>query len=190
MKIYLASPLFTDYERQKVKEWAARLRGCGREVYVPMEHSIENAWELPNYEWAKKVFDEDVKAMAAVMKAKENTRGIETNHYKACFDAARSEFGDKPFTVVELEELVDHRISKNSVASMVAFAKTPESVKVRSNKKNRRTERLLPSDLKDTGECKKVEYYYLRCDASGKPIEGAELIQRTSKGSKLYKFGD
>ena len=63
MKIYLASPLFTDYERQKVKEWAARLRGCGREVYVPMEHSIENAWELPNYEWAKRVFDEDVKAI-------------------------------------------------------------------------------------------------------------------------------
>lgn len=63
MKIYLASPLFTDYERQKVKEWAARLRGCGREVYVPMEHSIENAWELPNYEWAKKVFDEDIKAI-------------------------------------------------------------------------------------------------------------------------------
>ena len=63
MKIYLASPLFTDYERQKVKEWAARLRGCGREVYVPMEHSIKDAWELPNYEWAKKVFDEDVKAI-------------------------------------------------------------------------------------------------------------------------------
>lgn len=63
MKIYLASPLFTDYERQKVKEWAARLRACGREVYVPMEHSIENAWELPNYEWAKKVFDEDIKAI-------------------------------------------------------------------------------------------------------------------------------
>lgn len=63
MKIYLASPLFTQYERQKVKEWAARLRGCGRTVYVPMEHSIENAWELPNYEWGKKVFDEDIKAI-------------------------------------------------------------------------------------------------------------------------------
>ena len=130
------------------------------------------------------------KAMAAVMKAKAKTETVETNHYKACFNAARSEFGNKSFTAAELEKLVDHRISKNSVASMVAFAKTPESVKVWSNKKNRRTERLLPSDLKDTGERKKVEYYYLRCDASGKPIEGAELIQRTSKGSKLYKFVD
>ena len=130
------------------------------------------------------------KAMAAVMKAKANTKTVETNHYKACFNAARSEFGNKSFTAAELEELVDHRISKNSVASMVAFAKTPENVKICSNKKNRRTERLLPSDLKDTGKRKKIEYYYLRCDASGKPIEGAELIQRTSKGSKLYKFVD
>lgn len=130
------------------------------------------------------------KAMAAVMKAKANTKTVETNHYKDCFNAARSEFGNKSFTAAELEELVDHRISKNSVASMVAFAKTPENVKICSNKKNRRTERLLPSDLKDTGKRKKTEYYYLRCDASGKPIEGAELIQRTSKGSKLYKFVD
>ena len=128
------------------------------------------------------------KAMAAVMKAKANTKTVETNHYKACFNAARSAFGNKSFTAAELEKLVDHRISKNSVASMVAFAKTPENVKICSNKKNRRTERLLPSDLKDTGEYKKVEHYFLPCDASGKLIEGAEPVKMTSKGSKLYKF--
>ena len=130
------------------------------------------------------------KAMAAVMKAKAKTETVETNHYKACFDAARSAFGDKSFTAAELEKLVDHRISKNSVASMVAFSKAPESVKVWDNKENRRTERLLPSDLKDIGEYKKVEHYFLPCDASGKPIEGAEPVKMTSKGSKLYKFVD
>ena len=128
------------------------------------------------------------KAMVAVMKAKANTKTVETSHYKDCFDAARSAFGRQPFTVAELEELVGHRISKNSVASMVAFAKAPESAKVWSNKENRRTERLLPSDLKDTGEYKKVEHYFLPCDASGKPIGGAEPVKMTSKGSKLYKF--
>ena len=130
------------------------------------------------------------KAKVAVMKAKANAKTVETKHYKACFNAARSEFGNQPFTVAELEELVDHRISKNSVASMVAFAKTPESVKVWSNNENRRTERLLPSDLKDTGEYRKVEHYFLPCDASGKLIEGAEPVKMTSKGSKLYKFVD
>lgn len=127
-------------------------------------------------------------AMAAVMKAKKNTETVEINHYRNCFNAARSEFGDKSFTAAELEELVDHRISKNSVASMVAFAKTPTSLKVWSNEKNRRTERLLPADLEDTGEYQRVEHYFLRCDASGKPIEGAEPVKMTSKGSKLYKF--
>lgn len=164
------------------------------EMYSETYHNLKENYpdcdlvQAMDAEWEARLALE--KAMAAVMKAKANTKTVETNHYKACFNAARSEFGNKPFTVAELEELVDHRISKNSVASMIAFAKTPKDVRVWSNQKNRRTERLLPSDLKDTGERKKVEYYYLRCDASGKPIEGAELIQRTSKGSKLYKFGD
>lgn len=63
MKIYLASPLFTDYEREKVKAVAEWLRSNGEEVYVPMEHQIENAWSYTNAAWAKMVFDEDIKAI-------------------------------------------------------------------------------------------------------------------------------
>ena len=61
MKIYLASPLFTEYERNKVEMAAKNLRKAGHEVYVPMEHQIENAWSMSNAEWGKKVFEEDVK---------------------------------------------------------------------------------------------------------------------------------
>ena len=60
MKIYLASPLFTEYERQKVKEVAASLREH-YEVYVPMEHQIEDAWKKVNWIWAREVFKEDIK---------------------------------------------------------------------------------------------------------------------------------
>lgn len=63
MKIYLASPLFTEFERENVKAVASHLRSKGHSVYVPMEHSIENAWDYPNHEWAQMVFDEDVKAI-------------------------------------------------------------------------------------------------------------------------------
>lgn len=63
MKIYLASPLFTEFERENVKAVASYLRAKGHSVYVPMEHSIENAWDYPNHEWAQMVFDEDVKAI-------------------------------------------------------------------------------------------------------------------------------
>lgn len=62
-KIYLASPLFTEHEREQVTTHANYLRSHGYEVYVPMEHQIENAWDLTNHEWAQKVFEEDVKAI-------------------------------------------------------------------------------------------------------------------------------
>ena len=63
MTLYLASPLFTNYEREMVKKVASMLRACGHQVYVPMEHQIENAWELSNAEWGKRVFEADVKAI-------------------------------------------------------------------------------------------------------------------------------
>lgn len=52
MKIYLASPLFTEFERNNVSALAYHLRKDGYEVYVPMEHTIENAWDLENHVWA------------------------------------------------------------------------------------------------------------------------------------------
>jgi len=60
MKIYLASPLFTDYEKQKVKEVATSLREH-YEVYVPMEHQVDDAWKKANWIWAREVFEEDIK---------------------------------------------------------------------------------------------------------------------------------
>lgn len=62
-KIYLASPLFTEYEREQVRQIAKALRTDNNEVYVPMEHTIKNAWEMNNAEWGKAVFEEDVKAI-------------------------------------------------------------------------------------------------------------------------------
>lgn len=62
-KIYLASPLFTEFEKENVISLAKYLRANGNEVYVPMEHSVENAWDYENHEWAKMVFEEDVQAI-------------------------------------------------------------------------------------------------------------------------------
>ncbi len=63
MKIYLASPFFNEIERKNVERMASILRARGHDVYVPMEHEIDNAWDLPNNIWASKVFKEDVKAI-------------------------------------------------------------------------------------------------------------------------------
>lgn len=63
MKYYLASPFFNQEERKNVQKVANNLRLDGDEVYVPMEHSIPDGWNLPNNEWARQVFEEDVKAI-------------------------------------------------------------------------------------------------------------------------------
>ena len=121
-------------------------------------------------------------AMAALMKARKEVEKAEVSHYASCMSDARQVFGDKPFTAREFEEAVGGYVSKHSIASMV-YLKDHGYVS-----SGTRTRRLLPPDLRDIGTHKKVEQYFLPCDASGKPIEGAEPIKRTSKGSKLYKF--
>ena len=63
MKVYLASGFFTKETREEVEFWAKFLRNVGHEVFVPMEHTIHNAWDLTNEEWGKKVFEMDVKAI-------------------------------------------------------------------------------------------------------------------------------
>ena len=50
-------------EKNLINKMASALRKMGREVYVPHEHEIENGWSMPNREWGKRVFEEDVKAL-------------------------------------------------------------------------------------------------------------------------------
>jgi nucleoside 2-deoxyribosyltransferase len=62
-KIYLAAPWFTDGEKVLYHEVLNKLRAEGHEVYAPIEHEQENAWDMPNHEWGLKVFQDDVKAI-------------------------------------------------------------------------------------------------------------------------------
>ena len=62
-KIYLASPFFDATECHYYHRAIEALRSAGYEIYVPQEHSIEGGWEMPNEEWARRVFAEDVDAI-------------------------------------------------------------------------------------------------------------------------------
>ena len=42
MKIYLASPFFNDNEIANIHRAAEILKAKGHEVFVPMEHDVEN----------------------------------------------------------------------------------------------------------------------------------------------------
>ena len=63
MKIYLASSLHTDELKKRITTVVEYLRKKGHSVYSPMELKIPNAWDLPNQEWAKKVYDNDIKEL-------------------------------------------------------------------------------------------------------------------------------
>ena len=61
--IYLASPWFKDNERVMYHQIINKMRSQGLEVYAPVEHEIENAWDLPNEVWGRKVFQADIEAI-------------------------------------------------------------------------------------------------------------------------------
>ena len=63
MKIYLASPFFTEAEIEVYRRAITLLRAEGYEVYVPQEHTIEDAWSLSNEDWASQVFIADLYAI-------------------------------------------------------------------------------------------------------------------------------
>jgi nucleoside 2-deoxyribosyltransferase len=61
--IYLASPWFKNNERVMYVQILQKMRAQGLEVYAPIEHEVENAWELDNATWGRKVFQQDVDAI-------------------------------------------------------------------------------------------------------------------------------
>lgn len=62
LKIYIAGSISREF-RSSVNELTEGIRRRGFEVYAPLEHTIENAWDWPNNEWALQVFRMDVEAI-------------------------------------------------------------------------------------------------------------------------------
>lgn len=61
--VYLAAPLWTAEQKERIASLAEVLRREGYSVFVLMEHEIDNAWDMPQHEWSKKVFDADIEAI-------------------------------------------------------------------------------------------------------------------------------
>ena len=59
-KVYLASPFFHKFERNTMERILKVLRASGYEVFAPFEMVIDDAWNMPNHEWGKKVFCADM----------------------------------------------------------------------------------------------------------------------------------
>lgn len=61
-KVYLASSMEPQF-RDSIRKAAEVLRRTFENVFVPMEHTIVNAWDYPNDEWGLMVFENDVFAI-------------------------------------------------------------------------------------------------------------------------------
>lgn len=61
-KVYIACPMNPKY-RESEERCVKMLRLRGYNVYFPAEFKVENAWSLPNTEWAKAVYDSDLEAL-------------------------------------------------------------------------------------------------------------------------------
>lgn len=62
-RAYIASPFFEDAHRAAAVKAAEILRSRGIDTYLPLEHKVPNAWDLPNHEWGAAVYRADVKAI-------------------------------------------------------------------------------------------------------------------------------
>ena len=63
MKIYLASPFFTETEQTTYNKVIQYLRSQGHDVFVPQEHKIPNGENMLNDLWAEAVFSVDYLAL-------------------------------------------------------------------------------------------------------------------------------
>jgi nucleoside 2-deoxyribosyltransferase len=90
-------------------------------VYVPMEFKVENAWDIPEKEWAKKVYDADIAAINSCDEVWALYRGWKTNTGTA-FEIGYARGLGKPITLVIPEDI--------DKVSLMVFNSTNEERKI------------------------------------------------------------
>ena len=63
MKIYMAGAFFRPETKSRIDSYAADFRRLRHDVYVPQEHTVPNAWDMSQEDWAKEVFKMDIAAI-------------------------------------------------------------------------------------------------------------------------------
>lgn len=63
MKIYMAGAFFRPETKSRIDSYAAGFRRLGYDVYVPQEHTVPNAWDMSQEDWAREVFKMDIAAI-------------------------------------------------------------------------------------------------------------------------------
>ena len=59
----MAGAFFRPETKSRIDAYAAGFRRLGYDVFVPQEHTIPNAWEMSQEDWAREVFKMDIAAI-------------------------------------------------------------------------------------------------------------------------------
>lgn len=126
-RFYIASPFFKEENRKNVIFATELLRKMGHKVYLPLEHKILNAWDYPNYEWGRMVFENDINAInnsdivVVLSYGRESTAG--TN-----WEAGYAYGIDKPVIVVEMPgvKLMSLMLANGRVATLKGIKELKE----------------------------------------------------------------
>ena len=59
MRYYLAGPFFNPLERENITKAIKILKDRNLDLFIPMDHKIEDGENLPNQVWGQKVFEMD-----------------------------------------------------------------------------------------------------------------------------------
>lgn len=62
-RLYIASPFFEPKERAAAIKTCEHFRSLGHSVILPLEHKFPDAYNMPNDEWGKAVFDYDIESI-------------------------------------------------------------------------------------------------------------------------------
>lgn len=126
-RFYIASPFFKEENRKNVIFATELLRKMGHKVYLPLEHKILNAWDYPNYEWGRMVFENDINAInnsdivVVLSYGRESTAG--TN-----WEAGYAYGIDKPVIIVEMPgvKLMSLMLANGRVATLKGIKELKE----------------------------------------------------------------
>lgn len=98
-KIYLAGPFFNKRQKALVAAVTKKLRAQGHDVFVPMEHEVEDVWSLPNNTWSNKVFKSDVAAIKSANEVWAFTFGM-NDDAGTCWEVGFAYGIGKPITLL------------------------------------------------------------------------------------------
>lgn len=120
MRVYLASPFFNTKETLCMEQVLRVLRNSGYDVFAPYEFKVPDAWNLPNDEWGKIIFKEDVKEIEKADVVVAINHGLRSDSGTAFEIGYSYSLGKKVF-VVYFENNIDSLMINNAICGAINF---------------------------------------------------------------------